>query len=238
LLVTPTGSKLWRYRFTFDSREQNLALGKWPDVTLEMARGRLQTARTQVAEGINPCALRRAAKRVPRAELIKVSKMWLALFYPKQNDTKARIESRLAQYIYPTLGTRPMTDIVAQDVLGCLEVIIETGRVDTAHRCLGELLRIWTWACLKGYAKANVVAFLKGQLPPAKRRKFPGLTDPARVGRLLRDIDTYRGQPETRACLQLMPYLAQRPTEFREAVWEEFDLRHHDPRRQRQRYTT
>ncbi len=222
LLVTPEGGKLWRYRFTFEGREQTLPLGKWPDVLVEIARERLQAARTQVALGINPCAVKRAKKQ--SSDLKTVTELWLAMFYPTMSDNRARIVARLTNYIYPTLGARPMASIEAKEVLACLEVMVEVGRVDAAHRCLGELLRIWTWACLKDYAKINVIAFLKGQLPSAKRRKFPGLTDPARVGKLLRDIDTYRGQPETRACLQLLPYVATRPSEFREAVWEEFDL--------------
>lgn len=224
LLVAATGGKLWRFRYQIDGKEKMMSLGKWPDVTLEMARDRLQVARRKVADGVDPCAEKKQERQVSKSDLRTVTELWLAQFYPERSDNKDRIVSRLTNYIYPLLGGRPMGKITAQDLLACLEVIVTAGRVDTAHRALGELTRIWTWACLKGFATVNVASFLEGQLPAAQRRKFPGITDPVKFGKLLRDIDTYRGQAETILCLRLMPYLAQRPTELREAVWEEFDL--------------
>jgi len=38
LFVTPTGGKLWRWKYRIDGRETLMALGKYPDVTLAEAR--------------------------------------------------------------------------------------------------------------------------------------------------------------------------------------------------------
>ena len=48
LQVTPTGGKLWRFKYLFDGKEKLLALGKWPDVGLKMARQRRDEARCGV----------------------------------------------------------------------------------------------------------------------------------------------------------------------------------------------
>ena len=38
LLVMPNGSKLWRYRYRYNGKENNLSLGEYPEVTLKAAR--------------------------------------------------------------------------------------------------------------------------------------------------------------------------------------------------------
>ena len=38
LLITPTGSKYWRFKYRFVGREKMLALGVYPDVSLADAR--------------------------------------------------------------------------------------------------------------------------------------------------------------------------------------------------------
>ena len=59
LQVTPTGGKLWRFKYLFDGKEKLLALGKWPDVGLKMARQRCDEARALVAAGVDPSEKRK-----------------------------------------------------------------------------------------------------------------------------------------------------------------------------------
>ncbi|MEO8061607.1 MAG: Arm DNA-binding domain-containing protein [Pseudomonadota bacterium] len=60
LLVQPSGSRYWRYNYRFDGKEKTLALGVYPDVPLEKARGRHQLARCQVPDGVDPAIEKRA----------------------------------------------------------------------------------------------------------------------------------------------------------------------------------
>jgi hypothetical protein len=67
ILVTPTGGKLWRLKYYFPQRTPNnkeklLALGSYPEVSLEHARQRRDTARRDLANGIDP-SLRRTCKK-------------------------------------------------------------------------------------------------------------------------------------------------------------------------------
>jgi integrase len=61
-------------------------------------------------------------------------------------------------------------------------------------------------------------------LAPVKSRNFASVTEPARVGELLRAIDGYFGQPITAFALKLAPLVFVRPGELRAAEWPEFDL--------------
>ena len=51
LLVTPNGSKLWRYKYRFLKKEKVLSLGAYPEVTLKEAREKHFRAHKMVSEG-------------------------------------------------------------------------------------------------------------------------------------------------------------------------------------------
>jgi hypothetical protein len=59
LLVTPGGSRYWRYNYRFEGKLKTLALGVHPDVSLEKARARHQIARIMLADGVDPSARKR-----------------------------------------------------------------------------------------------------------------------------------------------------------------------------------
>ena len=68
LLVTTTGSRLWRFKYRFPPRtpggkENSLSFGSYPDVSLEQARKRRATARQDLANGVDP-KLRRKCERI------------------------------------------------------------------------------------------------------------------------------------------------------------------------------
>ena len=65
LLVHPNGSRYWRLRYRFLGKEKTLALGVYPDISLSEAREKRDSARKQIAEGIDPCEQKRAKKSVP-----------------------------------------------------------------------------------------------------------------------------------------------------------------------------
>lgn len=70
LLITPSGAKQWKYKFSFNGKKETLALGGYPKVSLSNARKLRNEARIEKDEGINPVAKKRAAKSaVKEAEI-------------------------------------------------------------------------------------------------------------------------------------------------------------------------
>jgi len=49
LLVTTKGSKLWKFRYSINSKSSTKALGKYPLVSLAQARGKCEKLRSQIA---------------------------------------------------------------------------------------------------------------------------------------------------------------------------------------------
>jgi len=83
---------------------------------------------------------------------------------------------------------------------------------------------VFRYAVATGRAEHDVATDLKDALAPVKSRNFATVTEPARVGELLRAIDGYAGQPVTALALKLAPLVFVRPGELRAAEWSEFDL--------------
>lgn len=62
LWITPAGGKLWRWKYRHDSGEKLMSFGKYPDVSLSLARERHIEARKLLASGTDPMAQRKAEK--------------------------------------------------------------------------------------------------------------------------------------------------------------------------------
>jgi integrase len=109
-------------------------------------------------------------------------------------------------------------------VLAALKRIEARGRYETAHRVRALAGRVFRYAVATGRAQHDVAADLKDALAPVKSKNFASVTDPLRVGELMRAIHGYTGQPVTALALRLAPLVFVRPGELRAAEWSEFDL--------------
>jgi len=54
LAITKQGSKIWRFRYFIDGKCQEIALGRWPELTLAKARKKRLEYRRMLMEGIDP----------------------------------------------------------------------------------------------------------------------------------------------------------------------------------------
>lgn len=62
LLVSPTGGKLWRFKYGYGGKEKLLALGAYPVVGLSEARQRRDDAKRLLETGVDPSVNRKAIK--------------------------------------------------------------------------------------------------------------------------------------------------------------------------------
>jgi integrase len=126
--------------------------------------------------------------------------------------------------LVPALAPLPIAKIGAPDVLAALRKIEADGRNETAHRVKQRVGQVFRYAIATGRAQRDPTADLRGALGPVVSKSHAALTDPAAVGRLLRALDGYSGQPTTGAALKLAALLFPRPGELRAMEWAELDL--------------
>lgn len=196
LQVTPAGSKRWRIKYRFEGKEKLLSLGIYPETSLAKARERCAAARKQLADGIDPAQHRKAAKasKTERAanSFEVVAREWHTKHAPNWAHSHSdKIIRRLERDLFPWLGSQPITDITAPDLLKVLRRIEARGALETAHRAQHNCNHIFRYAIATGRAERNPVPDLQGALPPVKSTHLPAITQPEAIGALLRAIDGY-----------------------------------------------
>lgn len=226
LLINPNGSKYFRLKYRYSGKEKLLALGVYPDTSLKSAREKRDTAREQIAKGIDPGITRKIEKAgsaentfsAVAQEFIEASKnRW-------SQSHREHIEQCFERDVYPWLGNRLLKDLSAVEVLTALRRIVDRGALETAARTkqfIGQAIR---YGIATGRAERDVTADLRGALPSPVRGHFAAITEPKPLSQLLRDIDAYKGSFVVRTALQLQPLIFARPANLVAAEWSEFDL--------------
>jgi len=230
LEVTPNGGRWWRLKYRHEGKEKLLSMGTYPDTNLKVAREKRDQARALLAAGVDPSEARRSEKaaksQVATNSFEAVAREWHATIHVPQVSTghAARTLIRLEQDVFPRLGRVPIGEIKAPQLLEAMRRIEARGAIETAHRALQACGQVFRYAIATGRAERDPTPDLRGALKPVLVRHMPAITDPQRVGELLRAIESYKGMPITRAALQLAPLVFVRPGELRKAEWGEFDL--------------
>ncbi|MBL8438427.1 MAG: integrase arm-type DNA-binding domain-containing protein [Zoogloeaceae bacterium] len=229
LLIHPNGGKWWRFDYRFGDKRKTLSMGVYPDVSLKDARERRDQARKLLAQDIDPGENRKvqkAAKQERAANSFEVvAREWFAKNSPRWAKSHAdKIIARLENDVFPWLGEKPIAEIKAPDLLVCLRRIEDRGAVDTAHRAQQNCGQVFRYAIATGQAEHDISADLRGALPPAKSGNFAAITEPAKVGALLRAMDAVNAGFIVKCALRLAPLVFVRPGELRTAQWADIDL--------------
>ena len=228
LMVTPTGGKLWRFKYRYNGKQKLLAFGSYPEITLLDARRRRDDARRLLANNVDPGAIRKAQKqaKVEETETVEViAREWHEKFKTKWTQGHAtKIMRALERDVFPWIGTRPIKDIKAPELLTVLRRVESRGVLEWAHRIRGICNMIFRYAVSTGRAERNPAQDLIGSLPPAKEKHLAAITEPKKVRELLRAIDGYSGSYVVKLALQLSPLVFVRPGELRHMEWSEVDF--------------
>lgn len=229
LEVSPAGSKRWFWKLYTDGKESRLALGSYPTVSLAEARRARDAARLQKADGKNPIQVRKLQRlkgAISPDETFQVAALeWYEKQAPQWSDGHAsRALRQFERDLFPWIGARALGAIEPVELLAALRKIEQRGAIETADRALMLCRQVWRYGLATGRVERDVTVGLKDALQPYRGTHFAAITDPEKLGVLLRAIKAYRGGVIVKAALQLAPILFQRPGELRAAAWSEVDL--------------
>lgn len=229
VLVTRNGKKYFRFNYrTHKGKSKTLALGVFPEVTIEEARERLKEAKKLLTDGIDPSEYKKQKKLTQfhtENTFEAIAREWFAKKVSVWVPSHARtVISRLENDVFPVLGSRPINEITAPDVLFVLRQIENRGAIETAHRAKRVCGQIFRYGISTGRCQRDHTADLKDALTPIKIQHRAAITNPSEVGALLRTIDNYKGSFVVKAALRLAPLVFVRPGELRHAEWAEIDF--------------
>ena len=226
LYVTPKGTKSFRLKFRFDGKEQVLTIGKYPHVSLSEARAMAETAKTQIAQGINPAAQKQAEKQqVQEAALntfAAVAKEWHRVHQCSPNHA-ARIWRYMETDALPHIGSLQLDEIRVSDIQALLERVMARNVGNTAEKIRRWIGAVYEYAAQRELTERNPAKRLKGFVEKREtvhRRALP-----------LSELETFyqrlkeaRIDPANRIALLLLTLTFPRSNELRGAQWGEIDF--------------
>jgi len=229
LLITPTGGKLWRLKYSLFGKEKLLALGTYPEISPADARQRREDARKQVANGIDPGEVKKAQKASfgegDENSFEVVAREWHGKFLLNKSESyRDKMLSNFERDVFPWIGKVAVNILKAPELLSVLRRIEGRGALETAHRTRSACSQVLRYAVATGRAERDCASDLIGALPSYKKGHCAALTDPKEVAPLLRAIDDYQGTFPVKCALKLAPLLFVRPGELRKAEWSEVDF--------------
>lgn len=229
LEVRASGAKAWRYRYRHAGQPSMITLGEYPTMGLADARAERERLRALVRSGSNPAhtvRIERAVKAGQAATTFGAIGLELLEKRAREGLTPQSVkrERRLIEKDMAGIRDLPIADISAPLMLEALRKLERRGVVETAHRARAHAGRIFRYAIATGRAERNPAADLVGALEQPRTTHLAALTEPARIGELLRSIDGYQGAPVTTAALKLAPMVFVRPGELRSARWADINL--------------
>lgn len=228
LEVTPSGSKLWRFRYRFGGKAKMIGLGPYPAITLAKARERREDARRQLANGVDPAAHKQAEKRAQTAHVHRFEELareWHSYNSPRWAPSTA---SKAMQYleadILPVLGQRALDDITRPDLVALVRKVEKRGAFNVATKIRQWLSQIFRYGLAKGAVEANPATDLDVVAAVAPRTQHHPHVPLAEIPVLLGKLDAAKCDPMTRLAIRLLLLTGVRPGELRHAPWAEFDL--------------
>ncbi|SEL39818.1 protein of unknown function [Bosea lupini] len=216
LFVPPNGSKLWRFSCTFAGKQKTLAIGAYPAISLAEARAARDAAKVLLSKGVDPGeqkkldAISAALARATTFEVVAAE-----LLDKKKREGRTERTAEKLRWLYDLakahIGTRPIGEITALEILVALRAVETRGQLETAKRLRAVIGEVFRYGVATGRAMTDPTFALRGALTAPKVKHRAAIIDPKAFGGLLRAIDGFSGQPTTKAALQLMALLFPRP---------------------------
>ena len=132
-------------------QKKTTAIGAYPKVSLKAARIEREIAKTELANGIDPCELRKFSKSTQELKSFNNFESIANEWFKKQSHTWVEshcqdVRRRLEANLYPSLGSLSIATIEPIDVSKSVQKIENRGSYDLAHRVLGVCGQVFRYA--------------------------------------------------------------------------------------------
>lgn len=222
--------KRWFFRYRFQGvNKPELLIGSFPNVKAAEARKMADEMREQIKAGINPAESRKAQKQAQKTaagnSFEAIAREWWAVkMADKSESHRKRVLISLEKDVFPFIGSKAVSEITPPEVLEVARRIESRNARETCHRVIGRCSEVFLYAIVTGRAQVDPAHSVKKALKPVITTHMAAVTEPERVGEILKMIDGYQGTFIVKSALSLAPLIFVRPGELRQAEWKDFNL--------------
>jgi len=225
LFVLPNGTKLWRYRYRINKKENLYAIGEYPEVSLADAREARVKARALVKDGQHPAQVRKHERqatlgadtfKVVALEWYEKKKGGWTEYYAKQ------VLTGLEDDLFPEFGALRMRKVTAGILYAALQKVEARGAKTVAINLRQWASAIFRYGVVTGRADADPAAALRGAIirDPVEHARA---LKPDEIKDFLIRLRDFRGNRATAIAFRLKLLFMTRTVELRLAEWPEFE---------------
>lgn len=234
--VRPTGTKIWRFKFTLNGKEGTVSFGEYPAVSLQEARKLKDNAKAKLAKNLNPATEKKREKleqKITSDNTFKsiAEEYVIEQMKYKSEDYVARFKDCMKKDVYKNIGHMPVSEISSAHILSIMRSTVErvsksnkfgTGEAaaNLNRRFIGLVLR---YAIMTSRLDNDPTYALKNAIPTPEVEHARAL-DPQEKKDLRRKIDAYNGTSTVRNAGLAMLYSMLRTVEIRKMEWSHIDF--------------
>lgn len=218
--IKESGVKSWHYRYTLNSKQERLVLGRYPDLSLKDARQLRDEAASLVAKGISP----KQEKTKPKGILFsEYGERYLNEVIKKDRTNPYNMILCLNNDIYPMMGHIPLDQVTIEDIRRTIWRKKEQGYDAAANQVRGLLKRMFDYAMTLGLVPYNpVLAIPSRHVFKAKSRNR--YLDPNEIKTYYTTLLNSRIYRPRKLGLLLSLLTLVRKSELLRAKWEHIDF--------------
>ncbi|HHR4013760.1 TPA: integrase domain-containing protein [Salmonella enterica] len=231
LQVNPSGSKIWRFRYykPFTRKRAMISLGSYPSISLAEARQLREEAHLLLSKDIDPQEHKKTEqlrqKKATENTFEKIAGEW---FKTKESaglatHTLNDIWRSMSKYVFPHIGSMPISNITAQQFIGALEPTHAAGRLETVKRLSQRINEVMDYALNSGLISVNPAARIGRTFHKPKVKHRPALL-PEQLPFLMKTLAFASIGRQTRCLIEWQLHTMTRPAEASMTRWDEIDF--------------
>ncbi|KFX22631.1 integrase domain-containing protein [Pectobacterium betavasculorum] len=231
LFVKPSGTKTWRFRYYHPQTKKRttLTFGSYPAISLADARQMREAAKALLEKNIDPQFHQQQQREQEQAinlnTFAKVSADWYEVkkSQPLAENTIKDIWRSLEKYVFPFIGTLPITQLTARHFITALEPIQASGKLETVKRVSQRINEVMDYSVNSGLIPANPAAKIRKAFQTPVKTHMPTIR-PETLPGLMKTLSVASIELQTRLLIEWQLLTVTRPAEAAETRWSEINL--------------
>jgi len=231
LLTKISGSKHWYFCYKFGGKHKNMSLGKYPTISLKLARTKANEAHLLLSESIDPMAQRKLLKLQSTCADLNFGKIALQWFELNKKEWSDAYQKKLLRWLKSDLNgicKLQIDHITKSHIIKIVNSMVDANTEKKVPPLFSMLNRIFRYAVTKDLTNNNPLnnfnyVDLTGSIPAPKNHA--AITNSKELGLLILNIENNNsGSYCSQEALKLLPHLFLRPSELRCLRWEHVDF--------------